>query len=109
MGECIEEDAESVIHSFHDAAVRAELWPAALQKLADAFEADWCGLIGGPNSSIEPVWSSSLPQKSDNVNVTRSDLVEDFLGVERILLAFETGRDIVAETGLSFSLEPGRR
>jgi DNA-binding CsgD family transcriptional regulator len=107
MDEWDEDDAENVIHAFHRAAARPELWPAALQKLADTFEADGCALIGGPSSSIEPICSSSLQKMQDNA--TRSEWVEDYLCVERILLAFELGHDVVVETTIVSSSELDRR
>jgi len=98
--------AESVVHAFHQAAARPELWSSALQKLADAFEADGCGLTGGSSASIEPLWSTSLQNR--NFNATRNELVEDYLGVESILSAFESGHEVVAEAPILSSSEPGR-
>ncbi len=102
-----EEDAVSAIHAFRQAAARPELWPAALQKLADTFEADGCALIGGQSSSIELICSPSLQRMKDDAAHIGS--VEDYLGVEKILLALELGHDIVAQFTITASAEVGCR
>jgi DNA-binding CsgD family transcriptional regulator len=102
-----EDDAESVIQAFHHAAARPELWPAALRKLADTFESDGCALIGGPSSSIEPICSPSLQKMKDDAAHIES--VEDYLGVEKILLALELDHDIVTEATIPSSSELGPR
>jgi DNA-binding CsgD family transcriptional regulator len=105
MDEFDQDDAENVIHAFHHAAARPELWPAALQKLAETFEADRCALIGGPSSSIEPIYPPPLQKMKDDAMHIES--VEKYLGVEKILLAFDFGHDIMAEATIPSSSELG--
>lgn len=94
---------EIAIRAFHDAVARPELWPAALQKLADTFEADGCALVGGPSASMEPICSPSLEKMKDDAGHIGS--VEDYLGVELIPL----GDDFTAEDAIPWSLDLGRR
>lgn len=104
MDKCNEDD---VTHAFFDAAARPQLWPGALQKLADTFDADGCALIGGPSSSIEPIFSSALQKMKDDT--THIGFIEDSLSVELILSALELGHDIVTESGFLLPPELGRR
>jgi DNA-binding CsgD family transcriptional regulator len=95
MDERPDDLALEVIGRFHEAAVRPELWPAALQKLADIFQAGRCVLVGGPSSSVEPVWSSAIEEQPGAS--TSRDWIEDKSFVAKVLLAFNLGRDIVTE------------
>lgn len=83
------DDAESVIQAFLQAAVRPELWSAALQKLANIFEADGCALIGGPSASIDAICTPSL---HDTAGIGSA---EDYFGMQEILLALESAQGIV--------------
>ncbi|HWX76594.1 MAG TPA: hypothetical protein VNY32_03915, partial [Candidatus Acidoferrales bacterium] len=95
MDEWPDDPTVDVIREFHEAAVRPELWPAALQKLADTFQAGGRVLVGGPSSSFAPIWSSALQENMRGA--TTIGWVEDNRCVERSLLAFKLGRDIVTE------------
>jgi DNA-binding CsgD family transcriptional regulator len=89
-----------VIRQCCEAAARPELWPAALQKLADSFQAEGCVVTGGPCSSIAPIWSSGIHENLPGA--ASLGCIENNVCAERTLLAFKQGRDIVVgETNLS--------
>ncbi len=98
---------EIAIGAFHNAAARPELWSAALEKLADAFEANGCALIGGPSASIEPVCSPSLQKMIDDAGDI--GVVEDYLGVERIPSLFDMSDDFAVAGTIPWSSDLDHR
>jgi len=95
LGNRPDDPAADAIRKFHDAALQPKLWPAALQKLADAFRADGCVLLGGPNASLTPIWSASLEEKI--IGTGRTGTFEESLCVERLLRESKLGRGIVSD------------
>ncbi|MGH6847552.1 MAG: helix-turn-helix transcriptional regulator [Methylocella sp.] len=109
MIEWDENRAREAVEAFHTAALQPELWPRALEKLAVCFDADGCMLLGGPTSFFEPICSPSLNRiLQDAVRGMGLGRVDKDARVNRSLLAFSDGYDIVTESTILSAREPDR-
>ena len=107
MSEWDENRAREAVEAFHTAALQPELWPRALEKLAVCFDADGCMLLGGPTSYFEPICSPSLnPILEDAIRGMGLGRVDKDARVNRALLAFSDGHDIVTESTILAPREP---
>ncbi len=96
MSEWNETLACNVVEAFHAATVWPDLWPCALQKLSNLFGAEGCLLAGGPASSFTPICSPSL--ENFLAQAVRQGWPEKDIHIEKSLLAFQMGNDIVTES-----------
>ncbi len=86
---------QEVINAFLEAGEHTKLWPGALQKLADLVNAEgW--VFGGPTSYFAPICSPSMDRVLEYE--MREGWVDKKAQVERCLLVFAQGREIVTES-----------
>jgi DNA-binding CsgD family transcriptional regulator/PAS domain-containing protein len=60
-----QEAFDDLVAAFHEAALRPELWPQALQKTADFFKVTGTCLLAWPGAPAGAIWSSSLDEVMD--------------------------------------------